>query len=299
MPTIVDHEFAGHGGTRLRGRLHLPDADHPVPAVAMAHGFSAVLEMGLPQFAEALCERGVAVLLYDHRNLGMSDGEPRQEINPWCQMRDYRHALDELASRPEVDEQRLGLWGSSFSGGEVIVVGSIDERVRAVVANVPFAGTSLEPPGDARATVDAIRAELDGPGALCAPGGEVVGPMTVVDEGDDQGAFLAQPESAEWFLAVGPPTGTWRNEVTLRNAFGTTPAFDPGACIEHLGGTALLMVVATQDRVAPTEIAVAAFDRASEPKELVMIDGHHFAPYGGEAAARAVAATCRFLTEHL
>lgn len=298
MSAIIDHEFAGYGGTTLRGRLHLPVADGPVPAVAMAHGFSAVMEMGLPPFAKALCRQGIAVLLYDHRNLGISDGEPRQEINPWAQMRDYRCALDELASHPAVDAERLGLWGSSFSGGEVLVLGAVDDRVKAIVANVPFAGTSLDPE-NTRDTYDAIRAELDGPGGLAEPGGAVFGPMTVVNEGDAEGALLGQPESSEWFLDVGPPTGTWRNEVTLANAFGSEPPFDPGVCVEYREGKPLLMVVATDDRVAPAEVALATFARAAEPKELVMIEGHHFTPYSGEGAELAIAATCRFLGDNL
>lgn len=298
MSTVIDHEFAGFGGTRLSGLLYLPEAAADVPGVVMAHGFSAVKEMGLVPFAEALCERGIAVLLYDHRNLGTSDGEPRQEINPWAQMRDYRYALDELGSHPLVDAERLAVWGSSFSGGEVIIVGAVDPRVRAVVANVPFAGMSLEY-GDTAETFAAIAAELDGPGELAGPGGDVIGPMTVVNEGDDEGAFLGQPESSEWFLAMGPPTGTWSNEVTLRHAFGSEPPFDPGACIDHLDGTPLLMIVADQDRVAAAEVALAAYGRASDPKQLVVVEGHHFTPYSGAASAMVAEATCDFLAEHL
>ena len=155
--------FTAHGDTALRGIFYRPEGAVGVPGIVMAHGFSAVKEMGLLEFAEEFCAAGFAVLVYDHRNLGESAGEPRQEINPWAQARDYRYALSWLAERPEVDADRLAIWGSSFSGGEVIVVAAADERVKAVVANVPLAGIPVSttrmrmPPSKRSATVSWTR----------------------------------------------------------------------------------------------------------------------------------------------
>jgi fermentation-respiration switch protein FrsA (DUF1100 family) len=88
-----DVEFNAEGVT-LRGWLYVPDgATGPVPTIVMAHGFSAVKEMYLDAFAEAFAAGGLGALVYDHRNFGASDGEPRQEIDPWAQVRDYRHAI--------------------------------------------------------------------------------------------------------------------------------------------------------------------------------------------------------------
>ena len=104
----------------------------------MAHGFSAVKEMYLDSFAEAFTAAGLGALVFDNRNFGASDGEPRQEADPWAQVRDYRHAITYAQTRPEVDPDRIGIWGSSYSGGHVIVVGAIDRRVKCVVAQVPL-----------------------------------------------------------------------------------------------------------------------------------------------------------------
>jgi dienelactone hydrolase len=77
-----DIEFDAEGAT-LRGWLYLPEGiSGPVPAIVMAHGFSAVKEMYLDAFAEAFTEGGLGVLVFDNRNFGASDGEPRQEIDP-------------------------------------------------------------------------------------------------------------------------------------------------------------------------------------------------------------------------
>src|SRR6266487_783713 len=119
-------------GVTLRGWLYLPDAAAgPVPTVVMAHGFSAVKEMYLDSFAEVFAAGGLGALVFDNRNFGASDGEPRQEIDPWAQLRDYRHAITYARTRPEVDRERIGIWGSSYSGGHVLVVAAIDRRVKA------------------------------------------------------------------------------------------------------------------------------------------------------------------------
>src|SRR5690348_15328079 len=126
-------------GTILRGWFYTPDRPSgKAPAIVMAHGFSAVKEMYLDRFAEHFCAAGLAAVVFDNRNFGASDGEPRQEIDPWAQVRDYRHAITYAGTRSEVDRNRIGVWGSSYSGGHVLVVGAIDRRVKCVVSQVPL-----------------------------------------------------------------------------------------------------------------------------------------------------------------
>jgi len=69
-------------GAMLRGRFYRPAGAAPWPAVVMTHGTTATLTMCLDRYAEVFCRAGLAVLLYDHRNFGLSGGEPRQLINP-------------------------------------------------------------------------------------------------------------------------------------------------------------------------------------------------------------------------
>jgi len=107
----VDIEFDAEGVT-LRGWFYRPDgARGPLPTVVMAHGFSATKEMYLDAFAERFAAAGLASLVFDNRNFGASDGHPRQEIDPWAQVRDYRHAITFARSLPDVDAARIGVWG--------------------------------------------------------------------------------------------------------------------------------------------------------------------------------------------
>lgn len=297
--TFVRHdiEFAGAGDVTLRGWLYVPEpaAAVPAPGVVLAHGFSAVKEMALDRFAEVFAAAGLAVLVYDHRNLGASDGEPRQRIDPWAQIRDYRRALDWLGARPEVEGDRLAVWGSSFSGGEVLVVGAADERVRAVVAQAPFVGDPGLTDADGAHFV-AIRAAALGDGV--EPGEQLIGPMPVVTADPESPAMLPQPESWDWFQGLAEEAPSWRNEVTLVLDGGPV-AFEPTLALAHLAPTPLLMVVAADDRVAPAEQALLAYERAGDPKRLEVVVGDHFAVYHGDGFTRASTAARDFLVEVL
>ncbi|MGW4272714.1 alpha/beta hydrolase [Streptomyces seoulensis] len=134
--TRRDVEFDADG-TTLRGWFYPAPGSAPAAAVVMAHGFSLVKEAYLDRYAERFVAAGLAVLVYDHRNFGASDGSPRQEIDPLCQIEDYRHAITYASTLPEVDPDLIGVWGTSYSGGHAIVVAASDLRVKAVVCQAP------------------------------------------------------------------------------------------------------------------------------------------------------------------
>jgi pimeloyl-ACP methyl ester carboxylesterase len=95
-------------------------------------------EQFLPLYAQRFQAAGYGVLLYDHRNWGQSDGAPRNETNPIQQARDYSDAFDKAASLEEVDETKIVYWGTSMSGGAVLHAAAFDNRIKAVIAQVPF-----------------------------------------------------------------------------------------------------------------------------------------------------------------
>ena len=98
-------------GTIIRGRLFShPGSSRPSPVVIMAHGFSATINgMVADRYAEVFFGSGLSVLLYDHRNFGISDGEPRQQINKWVQARGYRDAINFVTTLPEIDSNRIAI----------------------------------------------------------------------------------------------------------------------------------------------------------------------------------------------
>lgn len=125
------------GGETVRGDLLLPEGDGPFPVVVMAGGWCYVKELRQPQYAQDFLARGFAALIFDYRRMGASDGEPRQHIDPWDQIEDYKNAITFAENQPELDPRRIGVWGISYSGGHALIVGAVDPRVKAVVSNVP------------------------------------------------------------------------------------------------------------------------------------------------------------------
>ncbi|MCY3911195.1 MAG: alpha/beta hydrolase [bacterium] len=125
-------------GTTVRGDLYTPVGDADAwPVVVMAGGWCYVKELRQPDYAKEFAANGLAALIIDYRNFGASDGEPRQHLDPWRQIEDYRSAISYVASRPDLDGERIGVWGISYSGGHVIILSAVDHRVKAAVSNVP------------------------------------------------------------------------------------------------------------------------------------------------------------------
>jgi len=274
-----DVDFDAEGVT-LRGWLYLPEAqDEPAPAVVMAHGFSAVKEMYLDRFAEAFSDAGLAALVFDNRNFGASDGEPRQEIDPWAQVRDYRHAITYASSRPDIDAGRIGVWGSSYSGGHVLVLGAIDRRVRCVVSQVPLISGHANFRALVRADFIAGFREQFNADRAARYRGEPPAMVPVVAEDPLAPSALPTPDSWAWFSETGKTRApSWRNEVTLRSVEMFTE-YEPGTYLPWISPTPLLMVVAERDHLTPAEFAIAAYEHANEPKRLVMLPSAHFDAY--------------------
>ena len=127
-------------GEELAAYLYRPDirSGKPAPCVVMAHGFSGTRDDGLPAYAEAFCKAGFAVIVFDYRYFGASTGEPRQLLDIASQQDDYRAVIDCAREAAGIDPDRIVLWGSSFSGGHVLVVAAGDPRIAAVISQAPF-----------------------------------------------------------------------------------------------------------------------------------------------------------------
>ncbi len=294
-----DIEFDADGAT-LRGWFYRPDdAAGEVPCVVMAHGFSAIKEMHLDDYAEVFCEAGLACLVYDNRGFGASDaapGRPRQEIDPWEQVRDYQHAITAAQLRPEVDADRIGVWGSSYSGAHAYVVGAIDRRVKAVCGQVPLisgrqAFEMLIRIDGWGATYEALAADR-----LARARGEEPAMMPVVDADPAAPSALPTPDSWEFFSSY--EGSSWRNEVTLRT-IEMFQGYEPGEYLKRISPTPLLMVVAPNDRLVAGELACAAYETAVHPKKLVLVPGGHFDAYVGPGFEISSAAARDWFVEHL
>ncbi len=295
----TDIAFRTEDGVTLRGWHYVPDGRQGrLPTIVMAHGFSAVKEMYLDRFAEAFAAAGLAAVVFDNRNFGASDGEPRQEIDPWQQVRDYRDAITFAETLPATDPARIGIWGSSYSGGHVLVLGAIDRRVKCVVAQVPLASGHDNARrlirADYWASVQAMfaddrRARMEGKPPAMIP---------VVAEDPAAPSALPTPDSWAWFTETGRTRApSWKNEVTLRSVEMFTE-YEPGSYVGFISPTPLMMVVALGDVLTVADLALAAYERALEPKRLVALPGGHFDAYVRDFDASSRPAV-EWFTQHL
>jgi len=125
-------------GDKVVGVLQLPDgAKGKVPIMIMAGGWCYTKEIVMPYYARYFHDVGVGTLLFDYRRFGESAGEPRQHINPWDQIEDYKNAISFALTLPECDPERLGIWGISYSGGHVLVAAASDRRAKWAISTIP------------------------------------------------------------------------------------------------------------------------------------------------------------------
>lgn len=294
--------FSSQGAT-LRGYLLSPArAESRLPAVVMAHGTSATLQMVAIEYARAFARSGLAVLIYDHRNFGRSDGEPRLEINPWIQCRGYLDALTFACAHHAVDPERVGLWGDSYSGGEVVVVSACDERPKAIVAQCPVFGSAVPPAAPSVEAFEAIRTTLLS-GDVTGTAETTTGPLPVVSH-DQAGtpSLLAPIQAFRWFIDYGGrPESGWINRVS--RVLPPTPIeYSPYLCAPFVQAKTLLMV-APQDEMmhANYDVAKQAFTFMRCFKNWYDIAGGHFGLlyHPGPLFDEAVSVQAKFFCQHL
>jgi len=264
----------------------------------MAHGIGSIKALYLDPFARTIADAGVAVLCFDYRYYGESEGVPREQIIPSAQIEDYRNALTYLATREEIDAERLGVWGTSFSGGHVLHLGAYDPRVKAVVsqvAGVDIWATAKQvlPPEGLEAFAQTITAERlrrfqGGEPAyipLSAPAGEVA-----LQPNTESYEFLEEAKRT-----VAP---NFQNRVTV-DSIERVLEHAPGLVIDRIAPKPLLMILAKEDSWTRPDLIREAFARASEPKQLIELEGGHHDVYNGPSQPLAAKAAADWFAVHL
>ena len=281
--TRTDVDFISRGA-KLRGWLYRPKGSLAAPGIVMAHGLTAVREMFLDRYAEAFAEAGFVTLAYDHFGFGVSDGEPRQSPTPSWQLEGYRDAINWLRRQAGVDSDQIGIWGSSFSGGQVIMLASEILPISCAVAQAPAFGGG---PGQvSAATMSAIGDALQN--------GRFDEVIPAVSESAEGLGLLYPDNSYDWFTRVHKERApSWRNEIRVG---ALVEPFEP---IEFLPKVRipLRLVVAPDNKLAlPNEgIKVASTNPLID---TVRIAGGHFDGYESRFAETSGHAVDWF-TRHL
>jgi pimeloyl-ACP methyl ester carboxylesterase len=297
-------DFPAVDGTRLEGWLFQPPGVSRPPIVVMAPGLGGTKDGFLESFAWEFVERGLAVLAFDYRCFGGSDGVPRHWVAMPRHVEDYQAAIAFVQRDlgQVLDSAQLALWGSSFSGGAALVTAARCREVRAVVAQCPFLKTPahLEPRGLGRVRFT-LRVLLDLLPVLPPvyvplfgrPGEWVFAPSVENPSASDFGGALG---SEFWRRLPKPPLGGWENRMLAR-ALATLDEIIPMDVLADVSCSTLL-VAAQRDDLVPSSFVEEAHGRLSN-SELASFDCGHFDLYVGRAHAENARCQAAFLERAL
>ncbi len=255
---------------RLDADLYLPDdggAGAPYPVIIPCSGFQGLKVIHPERFARALVPRGFAVLAFDYRGFGFSEGE-RGRLVPQEWAEDVRAAVDRVSAHPELDADRVGLLGWGLGGGVVVYEAGDDPRVKAVVCcnGIADGRESVHKMHDS-ATWEKLlsRVETDRGHRTVAGRSEITDPWDIVrlnlDESTD--GYVEQ----ELYKAPGFGSG-----VTLESA-DYLLRFQPWSKVANISPRPIMIVHGSNNQLHKVDEAQRLYDVAQEPKELVLLDG--------------------------
>ena len=282
-------------GDEVDAWLYLPDGRGPHPAVVMAHGIGAIKAGGLAPFAERFCRAGFAAVVFDYRQWGDSDGQPREELSFPRQREDYRTVIGWAAAQPYIDRRRIFAWGTSFAGMYIVELAATDGRLAGAIAQSPLvdglAAAMLAPPARrlrllAAAVFDRLGA-LFGRDPRYLPGAGAPGQLAI---GATPDALFGQE--------LMTPKGSipWHNRVAARSllSFSWRRPVRRAAAIR----CPILLIVAEHDTMAPVGPALRVADNAQRGEVHRSRGGHYDVYQGGQSFDDVIQVELEFLHRH-
>ncbi|MEV0299462.1 alpha/beta fold hydrolase [Nocardia sp. NPDC050710] len=281
-------------GTRCAAWLTLPTGNGPHPAVVLVHGLGATHDMMLAQYEQHFATAGIAVLAFDYRNTGESGGQPRQHISITEQCHDVDAALAFLAGRQDIDSTRIGLWGTSLGGMNVIRVAAARDDIAVAVVQCPI----VHGPAAARrlglmaslrmtpAIVEDLFRRATGHGRRYVPIVGAPGRFAMV---------TVEGAEAGWNSTV-PPGGRFDNRIAAADAMGMVTT----SAIRHARYVKAPLLVCVCDRENLMDPAYAALVARRAPRGVARhYDSDHFDIYHPPLVGRVLSDQTAFLQENL
>lgn len=268
-----DVEFSSEGLT-CRGWLYRDESGQPRPTVVLAGGWCYVREIVMPTYAETFLAAGINALVFDYRNLGVSDGDDRQHLDPWAQIRDYENALSFLERHPSVDPDRLGVWGISYSGGHALILAAVDPRVRAIVSQIPVVA-GYENMRRAHGTMsyrklwelirEDRRSRYDGKRLYL--------PHAAPDPNTEVSAWPF-PETYETFKAIRESSAPLYENRSTVESVDLLMRYDVGPFVGRIYDTPTLMIVAEGDDLTLWDLEIAAYHAIPSARKRLEVLPH-------------------------
>ncbi|MGE0701555.1 MAG: alpha/beta hydrolase [Hyphomicrobiaceae bacterium] len=282
-------------GHKLSGDLYLPDnmpKGEKRAGIVLCHGYTGVKDLYLPDNARVLNEAGYAVLTFDYKGWGTSEGT-RARLAPLSRVADVQAAMTFLGLQDGVDEERLGIYGTSYGGATVVWTAAIDSRVKCVVSCVGIGNgarwmRSVRRPDE---WVDLLaKSKKDREARVLTGNSEYVERSEVL---------LPDRQSAELAAAARKNNPNAVNTIPLEY-IDETLQFHPEWVVDKIAPRPLLLITTDDDRLVPPEESVALYAKAGEPKKLVTLKGWgHYEVYAGRAFDEVMGETVAWFQQHL
>ncbi|HLZ57016.1 MAG TPA: alpha/beta hydrolase [Ktedonosporobacter sp.] len=286
---------------KLVGDLYLPreSSNQPAPAIVFTGPFTGVKEQVTGNYARRLAQAGFVTLAFDHRNFGESEGAPRQHEDAQGKLADLRDALSFLASRPEVDANRIGACGVCLGGVYALPLAAFDPRVKALslvtcAYNEPSRLLKL-------IGTDGYRQQMENAAAVAGrqyQTGEVEYlPAVAPNNGM---AAMWGPEPYDYYGTARSASPGWVNQVSVLS-IKTLLTLTVAYTLPPVISTPTLIVHGKTDGFCPPEDAAWVYEQLAEPKDILWLPtSNHIDLYDNdEFVIPAVTATAAWFKKYL
>ena len=283
-------------GFKLCGDVYLPDglaSDETRSAVLLCHGYTGVKDLYLPDNARVLNEAGYVVMTFDYKGWGDSEGVSPNRLVPYSRVADVQAAMTFLGLQTEVNENSIGIYGTSYGGATVSWVGAVDPRAKCIVSVVGI--------GHGARWMSRVRRmdewfDLLGRSKSDREQRALTGRSEMVDRAE---ILLPDRQSAELAAAAR------RNNPA---AVGTIPVeyvddtigFNPEWIVGRISPRPILFITSDDDRLVPQEESEQLYAHAGEPKKLVVLNGvGHYEVYIEPAFSQVMDETIAWYQKYL
>lgn len=236
-----------------KGWLYRPDNVKTPGVIIMAHGFAAESSFKLTDFAEHFVSAGLCVYLFDYRSFGESSGQPRQNVNPFAQLKDWHAAIEHVKNFDDIDQDNIILFGTSFSGGHVISLAAKRRDISAIISQVPFVSglSSMSMMSLTWILKASWFGLLDLFSSLLLNKPYLV---KVYGKPDDRFAIMQTQESQSGYESLVPKESKWINQVPAKVLL-MVPFYSPTSAAKQITCPALI-IAANQDSLVPINAVI-------------------------------------------
>ncbi len=282
-------------GFKLCGDVYIPDGLSPGEkraAVLLCHGYTGVKDLYLPDNARVLNEHGYVVMTFDYKGWGDSEGV-RSRLAPYSRVTDVQAAMTFLGMQPEVDSEKIGLYGTSYGGATVVWVGAVDPRAKCIVSVVGV--------GHGARWMSRVRRvdewfDLQERSVEDRKKRAATGKSEYVERSE---ILLPDRQSAELAAAARRNNPSAVNTIPLEYVDDTI-GFNPEWIVDKISPRPVLFITSDNDRLVLPEESEQLYAHAKEPKKLVTLKGPgHYEVYAEPAFSEVMEATMEWYEEYL